>query len=456
MPAVDLEEYLAWLRDRGVAEQHLPIYADGAGRILRHAGDVPTLTEQHVERALEAEFLGGAPDRRLKNLRSIAAGLLAHQAERAEGAWPRLAAVDLPPPTAGGGSAHASVEDLLPPESLDALLARAIATPTIDELLPAGLGAADASPNLVTLDGLGGGTAGDLPGLTPPVDALPAHLPGSLFEPADLAHPPAAPPADDGAADAALAAMPALELADVPRGLSRRARLSHMSQVAAEGGAVRGTMVDDLTAPSPEAAPAGPEPTAPAVAGTAAASTGAGPRTVPPAAGAASGRTMPPTPVPFSPGPRPGVLASRGGPLKVEKPLPGCVCRERHDVYLDDFAAEWRKIYVVVSGSLCLALAAFWGRLGGTTVALGVAALGALASGATVGWRCTDCRRWISGSALDADHRKERLTRSGLFLAAGALLTIGCIVAGHALYRQTMEERRTLRALQQLEELTGD
>lgn len=342
MTAIDLDDYVAWLHAGGTADEHLPLYREGAAAMVGQlSGSGEPLTEAHVEAAVEAEAVAGASARRLANLRAIGARLLAYAAERAEGAS-----------TAAAGQA--------------------------------------------------------------------------------------------------------LELAEVPRGESRQARLARLSQSGAldgDGLPVRGTMVDDLQpgdlggpAAVPTAVPA-PMPPRSALDPTAA------PVGVRP--------SSPALRVPFTDGPRPGVIASSTRPILVpleQRPLPGCACKTRHEVYPDDYLAMWGKVYAFVAGSVGVFLALFWSRPASLTVTLGLAGLGALMTAASAGWRCTDCRQWIARRGLDGEQLRNQRLRSLVFLAAGVALTVGCVIMVQRVRHQLAEERRAMEVLQHLQEYdeTGD
>lgn len=338
MTAIDLDDYVAWLHAGGTADEHLPLYREGAAAVVRQlSGSGEPLTDAHVEAAVETEAVAGASARRLANLRAIGARLLAYAAERTGGA----------------------------------------------------------------------------------------------------------PAADDGQA---------LELAEVPRGESRQARLARLSQSGAvdgDGLPVRGTMIDDLqpgdlggpaavpaampprSALDPTATPVGARPSSPALK------------------------------VPFTDGPRPGVIASPTRPIPVpleQRPLPGCACKTRHEVYPDDYLAMWGKVYAFVAGSVGVFMALFWSRPASLAVSLGLAGLGALMTAASAGWRCTDCRQWIARRGLDGEQLRNQRLRSIIFLTAGVALTIGCVVMVQRVRHQLAEERRAMEVLQHLEEYdeTGD
>ncbi|HVV87545.1 MAG TPA: hypothetical protein VHE35_31105 [Kofleriaceae bacterium] len=338
MSAIDLDDYVAWLHARGVADEHLPLYREGAELVLAQtAGD--EVSDAHVEAVVRTEAAHGASARRQDNLRAIGARLRVYLDERrAEAA-------------AASGAFEA--------------------------------------------------------------------------------------PRDDE---------PALELADVPRGTSRRARLARISgtHAAEDGSSVRGTMVDDLPAPA-EAAP-DPSTVQAAMAPRSALS----PSTVPPIS-----RPMPVAAVPFTDGPRPGVLASPSRTARLsreERPLPGCACRTRHEVFADDYWSMWGKVYLFVTATLGFFLSMFWSRLASLSVGLGIAAVGALASAATAGWRCTDCRRWIERRGLDAEQVRNQRTRQLVFLGMAAALAIACVLVVHRVRAQLAEERRALKVLDDVRE----
>jgi hypothetical protein len=386
MPAIDLDDYVAWLRAHGVPDAHLRLYREGAEAVLRQLGDDEAwVGDVHIEAAVQEAAAQGAPTRRQENLRSIGSRLQYYLDERRE-----------------------------------------------EEALAAAAAAVTA-----------------------------------------LAH--EAPPAEEPPAEEP----PALELADVPRGDSRRARLariSHGHDPVADGTA-RGTMVDDLPAAAIAAAfalAAGeptPEPMASAAPDVAPPEPPTDPsevRTAIPPRSALAPTVMPgPRPVsaaiavPFTDGPRPGVLASPNRmPATVpEKPLPGCVCRVRQDIYPDDYWSMWGKVYLFVTGALGFVLAMLWSTTASLAVGLGVAAIGALATATSPGWRCTDCRRWIERAGLDGEQRRRSQTRSLVFVGIGIAASIGCVIAVQRLRAQLAEERAAMRVLEDLKSLddeTGD
>ncbi len=245
---------------------------------------------------------------------------------------------------------------------------------------------------------------------------------------------------------------PTLELADVPRGSGRRARLSRISQaqLAADDpdSAPRGTMVDDL-APPPSVPTLAPVSTMEAP-GSGPPSERRRPSTTAPPVG--SRPSVPALPVPFTDGPRPGVLAgtSRAASLRDQRPLPGCVCRTRSEVYADDLWSMWGKVYLFATTAVGFVLALMWSRVGSMAVAMAIVGLGALATAASPGWRCTDCQRWIERPGLDGEQRRDQRRRTITFAVLGALLSVGCVVAVVQLRAERAEERRTRRVLQDL------
>ena len=356
MSELDLDDYVGWLRARGVADEHLPLYREGADAVARQMRpDEPLVTQEHIDAAVELEAAMGASPRRQANLRAIGARLQAYVVERR------------------------------------------------------------------TL-----------------VDVAPVMTEAATSDDAD-----GAPPGDE----------PLLELADVPRGLSRRARLQRPSQEheAVDGeGRVRGTMVDDLLAAAPanpdEAAAAPMPPRAPLA---------------PPGAPPAAAPAMPSAAVPFTDGPRPGVLASPTRPRRNsldQPPLPGCVCRKRQETFADDYFSMWGKVYLFVAGTLGLALTLFWSRLASLAVGMTVIALGAVATALTAGWRCTDCRRWIERRGLAEDQRANQRQRMVIFLGVGAAAAIVAAISIHELREQHAREQRELKVLEDLQEFdeTGD
>ncbi|MBL8622162.1 MAG: hypothetical protein JNK64_12690 [Myxococcales bacterium] len=132
--------------------------------------------------------------------------------------------------------------------------------------------------------------------------------------------------------------------------------------------------------------------------------------------------------------PATGAPAMRGGyrgggtapPVFDAPPRPGCICRKREDVYLDDYWQEIGTMYVgfasVVGGVIWLFAPPFtW-----LTVSSGLLAGGALITGLTAGWRCESCRRWIARRGLDADERADARLRGLAFLGIAAVLAIVC------------------------------
>jgi hypothetical protein len=169
---------------------------------------------------------------------------------------------------------------------------------------------------------------------------------------------------------------------------------------------------------------------------------------------------VPVNPVPFTDGRRPGVLASvnrRPVPLD-EAPLPGCVCRTRQEAYADDYWSMWGKVYLFITGTIGFFVAMYWSRTASLVIGSGIAALGAFATAATAGWRCTDCRRWLERKGLDGEQLRFTRTRSLVFLAAGVALTIVCVVSVQRLRAQLAEEREAMKVLEDLKSLdeTGD
>ncbi len=333
MTTIDLDDYVAWLHARGVADAHLPLYREGSELVLRHmAAGAAAVEDHHIDAAVDAVAAAGASARRQANLRAIGAQLQAYVDERDAGSRPAA-----------------------PPFELD------------DE--------------------------------------------------------------------------PLLELADVPRGASRRARLARISQqhavVQDEGAPARGTMIDDLGR-SDDGAPVPAAATVTRRSGQLAAVTPTMTR---------------PAPAPFTDGPRPGVLASPSRSARVtlqERPLPGCACRTRQDIYPDDYWSLWGKVYLFVTGTAGFFIAMFWNRTASLAMALAFGALGAIVTGATAGWRCTDCRRWIARRGLDDDQLRNQLRRNAFFLGLGAVLAVGCVLAVRSLRADLAEDRRARQALERL------
>lgn len=338
--AIDLDDYESWLRARGVADEHLPLYREGADAIARQMRpDEAWVSQDAIEAAVGIEAAMGASERRQNNLRAIGARLQAYVEERAT-----------PPPS---------------------------------------------------------------------------------YEP---------PPDDE----------PALELADVPRGHSRRARLARTSQqqAAVDGdGRVRGTMIDDLAAPEA----AGPAEAPAAMPPRAALAPAEAPRGTRP--------SSPGVPVPFTEGPRPGRLASQAQPQRVKldaPPLPGCVCRARHDLYPDDLWSMWGKVYLFAASTIGLALAIFWTRAASLAVGLAILAVGGLVTALTAGWKCDDCRRWIEVRALDEDQRADLRKRRLVFLAISVAASVGFLLAIKSLRADLARDREARKVLQDLRELSTD
>lgn len=124
--------------------------------------------------------------------------------------------------------------------------------------------------------------------------------------------------------------------------------------------------------------------------------------------------------------------ARRGGPASTRPPVfdapprPGCICRKREDVYIDDY---WQDIGSLYLGVMCVAGGVAWRfapAFTGLLVSSGMLAGGALITGLTVGWRCESCRRWIAGRGLDADERAEARRRGLVFLGIAAVLAVVC------------------------------
>ena len=110
-------------------------------------------------------------------------------------------------------------------------------------------------------------------------------------------------------------------------------------------------------------------------------------------------------------------------------PRPGCICRKREDVYIDDY---WQDIGTIYLGVMCVAGGVAWRfapAFTGLLVASGMLAAGALITGLTVGWRCESCRRWIAGRGLDADERAEARRRGLVFLGIAAVLAVVCALS---------------------------
>ena len=113
-------------------------------------------------------------------------------------------------------------------------------------------------------------------------------------------------------------------------------------------------------------------------------------------------------------------------------PLPGCICRQRHDVYLDDY---WQGVGTVYLTTIGLVGGAVWRlapRYTWLVATTAMLALGALITALTVGWRCEDCRRWIAGRGLDPDQRAQARTRGGMFLVIAVVLALACAVSVQA------------------------
>ena len=145
--------------------------------------------------------------------------------------------------------------------------------------------------------------------------------------------------------------------------------------------------------------------------------------------------SVPALPVPFTDGPRPGVLASASrvpASARDQRPLPGCACPARAQIYADDYWAAWGKIYVVATGTVGVVVALVWSGAAALVVALGLAAIGALATATSAGWRCTDCQRWIQPAGLDDAQGRDRRRRTIGFAVLGALLAVGCEAAVRA------------------------
>lgn len=126
---------------------------------------------------------------------------------------------------------------------------------------------------------------------------------------------------------------------------------------------------------------------------------------------------------------RRGAAASAPPPVFDAPPRPGCICRKREDVYIDDY---WQDIGTIYLGVMCVAGGVAWRfapAFTGLLVASGMLAAGALITGLTVGWRCESCRRWIAGRGLDADERAEARRRGLVFLGIAAVLAVVCALS---------------------------
>ena len=58
-----------------------------------------------------------------------------------------------------------------------------------------------------------------------------------------------------------------------------------------------------------------------------------------------------------------------------QRPLPGCACPARAQIYADDYWAAWGKIYVVATGTVGVVVALVWSGAAALVVALGLAAI---------------------------------------------------------------------------------
>lgn len=124
--------------------------------------------------------------------------------------------------------------------------------------------------------------------------------------------------------------------------------------------------------------------------------------------------------------------ASAPPPVFTAPPRPGCICRARHDVYLDDY---WQDIGTMYLGFMTITGGVAWRFAPAFTwliVTSGLLAAGALITGLTVGWRCDDCRRWIAGRDLDADERSQVRRRALIFLGIAAALAVVCALSVRA------------------------
>lgn len=137
-------------------------------------------------------------------------------------------------------------------------------------------------------------------------------------------------------------------------------------------------------------------------------------------------------------------------------PLPGCACRTRQDVYLDDYWQNLGKIVTGVMGLVGLTILIVFPSMLAVVVALGVTTTGALITALTVGWRCESCRRWIARRGLDADQRRDVRTRSLVFFGITAVLGVMLLFAVGKLREQLAREEIENRAMRALRDLDRD
>lgn len=107
-------------------------------------------------------------------------------------------------------------------------------------------------------------------------------------------------------------------------------------------------------------------------------------------------------------------------------PLPGCACKARRDVYLDD---HWQSAGNVFLGFSAVAGFSMWALgppyLGGT-ITSGLVVCGALVAAISVGFRCEHCRGWIRSRAYTADQRRAALLRRLIFLGVAGVAALVC------------------------------
>ncbi len=436
----DLDDFIAWLQAAGARRDQLARYRDGAALVLRHVDAGQTVGQRHVDAAIETARRTGASEQRLINLGRIGAQMMIFVADRELPPLPPPPLpVTLPPPMTP------TTAEWLPPSTTsgvdgaagDQATARVVA-PTVDLF-------ADLAPAATAIDPFTrpAPAATDADPVAPWLAAPAVDLPIPV-EPSAIAvddGPRAAPPlsaatfAPPGEFDGSA---PSLELAEVERGTSRRARLARLSQASADDGTTRGTMVDDLApAPPPTIDPSARPATIPPIAPLAPTSTERRP-------------TIPPTPVVFS-GPRPGVLASRPGSLVDHKPLPGCKCQRRAAVEADDAWRRWGTTFVAVTAALGVLLTLQSSLALALGLCLGVIALGALFTTTTVGWRCAECHRSLERYGLDDTQRRDVKVRITTFAALGAGLGLAAVLLVMKVRADAAEQRRAQQALEQLE-----
>ena len=104
------------------------------------------------------------------------------------------------------------------------------------------------------------------------------------------------------------------------------------------------------------------------------------------------------------------------------QPRPGCICKKRYDLYLDNDFGGLAKMLGGGIGIGTFLLIRMIGVVGALAVALGLAGLGGIATFLTICFRCEGCRKPIRNDLDDDERTTLRKGRAMVGLVTGALL----------------------------------